>query len=50
MESRKTKDGEDNFGGLRRYVHLVHIDALSTLTGGRGLSFYPEIPLQHKLL
>ena len=27
MESRKTNDGEDNFGGPRWYVYLVHIDA-----------------------
>ena len=26
-----SKDGEDNFGVLRRYVYLVHTDALTLL-------------------
>ena len=54
MESQKTKDREDNFGGPRWYVYLVQIDALTLLLVHwrrsrrmGGLSFYPEIPLQH---
>ena len=54
MEAWKMKDGEDNFGGPRWYVYLVHIDALTLLLehwwrsrGVGGLTFYPEIPVQH---